>query len=160
MTPIPSRPTFWNVPVSGQVLIYVLGILSVLLCAWGIVKAVKFIRSGAAAQLKKDVPERMRRLWTEGFVQKRIVRTPVGKAHFALFWGFIFLFFGTSLATIDWDITRLLFGFRILQGDFYLFYKLILDFAGLATLAGLGVAVWSRWIKRVCLLKPLPVSRC
>ena len=112
MTPIPSRPTFWNVPVSGQVLIYVLGILSVLLCAWGIVKAVKFIRSGAASQLKKDVPERMRRLWTEGFVQKRIVRTPVGKAHFALFWGFIFLFFGTSLATIDWDITRLLFGFR------------------------------------------------
>ncbi|GBO93590.1 (Fe-S)-binding protein [Mesosutterella multiformis] len=156
MTPIPSRPTFWNVPVSGQVLIYVLGILSVLLCAWGIVKAVKFIRSGAAAQLKKDVPERMRRLWTEGFVQKRIVRTPVGKAHFALFWGFIFLFFGTSLATIDWDITRLLFGFRILQGDFYLFYKLILDFAGLATLAGLGVAAWSRWIKKSVSLEASP----
>ena len=72
------------------------------------------------------------------------------KSAFRAFWGFIFLFFGTSLATIDWDITRLLFGFRILQGDFYLFYKLILDFAGLATLAGLGVAAWSRWIKNEC----------
>ncbi|MDL2059181.1 (Fe-S)-binding protein [Mesosutterella sp. AGMB02718] len=148
MNPTPFRPTFWNIPVEGQILIYILGILAVLFCAWGTVKSVRAILSGKPKALKEDPRERLRRLWNECFLQTRIMRTASGKAHFAIFWGFIFLFFGTAAATLDWDVTRTLFGVRFLKGDFYLFYKLILDCAGVAALIGLGYAAYSRWIKK------------
>ena len=40
--------------------------------------------------------------------------------HAIMFWGFLALFMGTVLATIDYDITLPLFGYKLLKGDFYL----------------------------------------
>ncbi len=156
MNSVPFRPTFWNIPFEGQLLIYVLGIAAVALCILGIIRNVKQIRAGASAELGENLSERLRRLWAEGFLQKRIARTGTGKAHFALFWGFIFLFFGTALATLDWDVTRLFFDVRFLGGGFYLIYKFILDIAGLAVLAGLITAIWSRWIRKGVSLEASP----
>lgn len=156
MISTPSRPTFWNIPTVDQILIYVLGIAAVCFCAWGIVQGVKRIRSGTAKPVLGSHPERLRRLWSEGFLQKRILKTTAGKAHFALFWGFIFLFFGTAIATLDWDVTRLFFGVRFLKGGFYLFYKLVLDVAGIAALVALAYAAWSRWVRKGVSLEASP----
>ncbi len=41
-----------------------------------------------------------------------------GIMHAMMFWGFLALFMGTVLATIDWDITLPLFGYKLLKGDF------------------------------------------
>lgn len=70
-----------------------------------------------------------------------LVKGP-GFAHGLFFWGFFLLFLGTCLVAAQADFTDLLFGVRFLYGDFYLFFSLILDIAGLAAivmLAGLAV---------------------
>jgi Fe-S oxidoreductase/nitrate reductase gamma subunit len=74
--------------------------------------------------------------------------------HAALFWGFLALFAGTAIATVDWEITRLLFDFRVLKGPFYLLFELTLDLAGLFLLLGLGLAVWRRFVKRPKRIEP------
>src|SRR5258705_6265358 len=66
--------------------------------------------------------------------------------HAIMFWGFLALFMGTVLATIDWDIALPLFGYKLLKGPFYLFYETVLDLFGLFFVIGLGMAVWRRFV--------------
>jgi hypothetical protein len=68
--------------------------------------------------------------------------------HAIMFWGFLALFMGTALATLDWDITLPLFGYKLLKGPFYLFYETVLDLFGLFFVIGLGMAVWRRFVQR------------
>src|SRR5438876_1074632 len=68
--------------------------------------------------------------------------------HAIMFWGFLALFMGTVLATIDWDVTLPLFGYKLLKGSFYLFYETTLDLFGLFFVIGLGMAVWRRFVLR------------
>jgi len=68
--------------------------------------------------------------------------------HAIMFWGFLALFMGTVLATLDWDITLPLFGYKLLKGPFYLFYETVLDMFGLFFVIGLGMAVWRRFVQR------------
>jgi len=68
--------------------------------------------------------------------------------HAIMFWGFLALFMGTVLATIDWDVTLPLFGYKLLKGRFYLFYETVLDLFGLFFVIGLGMAVWRRFVQR------------
>jgi len=49
--------------------------------------------------------------------------------HAIMFWGFLALFMGTVLATIDYDI-RCRSGYKLLKGRFYLFYETVLDLFG------------------------------
>ncbi len=58
------------------------------------------------------------------------------------------------LATIDWDITLPLFGYKLLKGDFYLAYELILDLFGLFFVIGLGMAVYRRFVVRPARIDP------
>ncbi len=67
--------------------------------------------------------------------------------HANLMWGMILLFIGTALATLDWEIFRLVFHVRLLQGGFYFIYKFILDIAGLLAFSALCVAIYIRYIK-------------
>src|SRR3989304_4748215 len=71
----------------------------------------------------------------------------------SVFWGMVVLFFGTILATVDWDVTRPLLGFRFLQGNFYLGYELLLDIFGIFALVGLALALYRRYILRAPRLK-------
>jgi len=76
-----------------------------------------------------------------------------GVMHLSVFWGMVVLFFGTILATVDWDVTRPLLGFRFLQGNFYLGYELLLDIFGIFALVGLALALYRRYILRAPRLK-------
>jgi Fe-S oxidoreductase/nitrate reductase gamma subunit len=71
-----------------------------------------------------------------------------GVMHATMFWGFLALFMGTVLATIDYDITLPHFGYKLLKGTFYLFYETVLDLFGLFFVIGLGMAVWRRFVAR------------
>ena len=77
-----------------------------------------------------------------------------GIMHAVMFWGFLALFIGTVLATIDWDITLPLFGYKLLKGDFYLVYELVLDLFGLFFVVGLGMAVYRRFVVRPARIDP------
>ena len=160
MTNMPFRPTFWNIPLEGQICLYVLGVAAVACCAWGIWQAVKGILAFSNRKPASHKRERLHLMLNEAFLHTRIAKTPAGKAHFCILWGFILLFFGTVIATIDWDVTRLFFGYRFLGGQFYLIYKLILDLAGIATLGGLGYAAWTRWGQKHVSLEASPRFAC
>jgi hypothetical protein len=85
--------------------------------------------------------------------QARVCRRLPGHARGDVL-GFLALFIGTVLATIDWDITLPLFGYKILQGDFYLVYELVLDLFGLFFVVGLGMAVYRRFVIRPAQIDP------
>lgn len=58
-----------------------------------------------------------------------------------MFWGMIILGIGTTLVAIHDDL-----GVKVLQGKFYLLFKLSMDMAGLGTLGGVSIAVYRRYI--------------
>ncbi len=145
---IVTRPGFWNIPVWAIIGIYVIGIAACVICALGIRKSYLLWRAGKPYAMDKETKRRWGFFYREGRLQKRIVRKPLGsRLHFWIFWGFVFLFFGTALAVLDWDIGKLIFGKQFLAGGVYYFYKLILDIAGVVCLIGLGMAFYRRFIK-------------
>ena len=82
-------------------------------------------------------------------VAKRDRKT--GLAHFFVFWGFITLFIGTCILTLDSDIlapiSDKVVGHEIhfFHGPFYLVYSIILDVMGLGAIAGLAYLIGRRF---------------
>ncbi len=82
-------------------------------------------------------------------VAKRDRKT--GLAHFFVFWGFITLFIGTVILTIDEDIlapiSNQVAGHQIhfFHGPFYLVYSVILDVMGLGAIFGLAYLIGRRF---------------
>lgn len=145
---IVTRPGFWNVPLWAIIGIYVLGLIAVVICGIGIYKSYLLWRAGKPFAMDPEPKRRWGFFCKEGLRQKRITRKPLGSwLHFWIFWGFVFLFFGTVTAVLDWDISKLIFGKQFLAGGVYYLYKFILDMAGLICLIGLGMAFYRRFIK-------------
>ncbi len=146
---IPFRDTFWNVPEGARVLLYALGLLSVLVLIYGFYRRGQLWKQGQGAPPVDRPLARLKRLLTHALGQARLLRQRYpGLMHVAIFWAFLLLFLGTALATLDYDITLPLFGVKILRGWFYLAYELTLDVAGLAFLVGLGLALFRRYVVR------------
>ncbi len=82
-----------------------------------------------------------------------LVKGP-GFAHSLFFWGFILLFIGTCLVAAQADFTDLLFGYRFLNGDFYKYFSLVLDLAGLTALVMLAGLFVRRYLVRPEGLEP------
>ena len=144
---IPVRPAFWNVPFWAEVGLYIIGLAALVVCIAGIVRSVRLRRGNAPnPDVFPDAAARAKHMLKEIFLQPHIRKDGLGWTHFALFWGFFFLFLGTAVATIDWDVAHLVFGTRILKGSFYLAYKLVLDTAGLFALIALAIAAWRRFV--------------
>ena len=146
---VPFRDTFWNVPVWAQVALYVGGFVVLAICAYGIGQRVRLWRQGLPENRFDRIPERCRLVGRHALGQVRVLSEAYpGVMHAIMFWGFLALFTGTVLATIDWDITLPLFDYKLLQGTFYLFYETTLDLFGLFFVIGLGMAVWRRFVLR------------
>ena len=140
----PIRPAFWNVPIWGEIGVYLLAAVTIALCAWGVCLNVKRWQKSRSDRLASD-PERRNRLVSEVALQSRIRETKAGRMHAILVLGFFVLFLGTATATLDWDVGHYVFGTQFLKGNVYLFYKLALDIAGLAVLLAIGFGVYRRW---------------
>ena len=145
MTDLPIRPGFWNVPLWGEIGVYVLGIAAVVLLVSGVLRNRRlWLRSDKPAP-KADIGARSLALIKTIFLQKKIRETGAGRMHTVLAWGFFLLFCGTALATLDWDVGHLVFGQQFLQGTTYLVYKFVLDMAGIAVLITLALGAMRRW---------------
>ncbi len=133
-----------------QLTLYALAFLSSGIFALGFLQHILFWRRGKGSYKIDNIPQRLKNFLTLGVATKKTVteNQPAGFMHFNLMWGMVLLFIGTALATIDWDIARLLFNVRVLQGAFYFFYKTVLDLAGLAAFIGLCIAIYIRYIKK------------
>jgi len=146
---IPFRDTFWNVPGWAQVGLYVGGVIAVAIFAYGFWQRIALWRAGRPENRFDRIPQRLRLVAVHALGQVRTLSQAYpGVMHATMFWGFLALFMGTVLATVDWDITLPLFGYKLLKGPFYLFYETTLDLFGLFFVIGLGMAVWRRFVLR------------
>ena len=146
---VPFRDTFWNVPGWAQVALYVGGALAIAIFAYGIWQRVSLWRRGLPEDRLDRIPQRIGLVLTHALGQVRtLTQAYPGVMHAIMFWGFLALFMGTVLATLDWDVTLPLFGYKLLKGPFYLFYETVLDMFGLFFVIGLGMAVWRRFVQR------------
>src|SRR5262249_34268108 len=120
---VPFRDTFWNVPGWAQIALYVGGLIAVAIFTYGTWQRVMLWRRGLPEHRHDRIPERVRLVLTHALGQVRTLSQAYpGVMHAIMFWGFLALFMGTVLATLDWDITLPLFGYKLLKGPFYLFY--------------------------------------
>ena len=141
---LPIRPGFWNVPLWGEIGVYFVGIAAVAVLIWGIVRNWRLHR---AAVSEPPVEKGLVGMLKSVFYQPKNLETTGGRLHTVLAVGFFFLFLGTALATLDWDIGHYVVGTQFLQGNVYLTYKFVLDMAGVAVLLALFIGAWRRYRK-------------
>jgi Fe-S oxidoreductase/nitrate reductase gamma subunit len=152
---VPFRDTFWNVPGWAQILLYVGGLVAIALFVWGFWQRIQLWRAGGPEPRLDQIPQRVKLVATHALGQVRTLSQAYpGVMHAIMFWGFLALFLGTVLATIDYDITLPLFGYKLLKGDFYLAYETVLDLFGLFFVIGLGLAVGRRFVLRPARIDP------
>ncbi len=152
---VPFRDTFWNVPAWAQILLYVGGLVAIALFVWGFWQRIQLWRAGGPEPRLDQIPQRVKLVAEHALGQVRTLSQAYpGVMHAIMFWGFLVLFLGTVLATIDYDITLPLFGYKLLKGDFYLAYETVLDLFGLFFVIGLGLAVWRRFVLRPARIDP------
>src|SRR2546428_7142862 len=146
---VPFRDTFWNVPGWAQIALYVAATLAMTIFVYGIAARVRLWQAGGPENRFDRIPDRVKLVARHGLGQARTLSQAYpGVMHAIMFWGFLALFMGTALATIDYDITLPLFGYKLLKGDFYLVYETVLDLFGVFFVIGLGMAVWRRFVVR------------
>ena len=162
MTPagVPIRDTFWNIPSLVQGALYLGGIVAVAIFVYGVYRHVRLWRAGGPEQRFDHLPQRAKLVAKHALGQARTLSQAYpGIMHAIMFWGFLALFMGTVLATIDYDITLPLWGYKLLKGRFYLFYETVLDLFGLFFVIGLGMAVWRRFVVRPARIDPCAPAR-
>jgi len=146
---VPFRDTFWNIPSWAQIFLYAGALVAMGLFAWGVWERIALWRRGGPEARFDHIPRRLKLVAVQALGQARTLSQAYpGVMHAIMFWGFLALFMGTALATIDYDITLPLFGYKLLKGDFYLYYETVLDLFGLFFVIGLGMAVWRRFVLR------------
>jgi Fe-S oxidoreductase len=154
-----TRKIFEGIEPAGKGLFYVLGLTATAVFCWGWWQRVgKYRQGGEAHRLRRDgdrrpVGQTLAVIAANTTIAKR--DRAMGAAHFFLFWGFITLFVGTVIITIDYDIfrtaTRLIGGEEqsFFEGGFYVVYSFLLDTMGAAALLALGyMAVRRRLLHR------------
>ncbi|MHB8340856.1 MAG: (Fe-S)-binding protein [Mycobacteriales bacterium] len=164
-----TRPVFLGIDQLGKALFYVLATLSILAFCYGWWRRVAKYRRGRPADRGgivwqglvgrplSGVRERgdtysVSTLAAGATVSRRYRAT--GLAHLLIFWGFIVLFLGTVILTVDVDIvrnvSRWLTGHEdsFFHGPFYLGYKLVLNTFGGAALLALLYMMLRRGVAR------------
>lgn len=154
---MPIRETFWNIPHWAEIAQYLLGLLTIIIFSYGIIRRVRRWLKGKPEKRTEDLWTRVRSVITQGIGQARTLQDPFpGIMHFTIFWGMIALFIGTILATVDWDVAHLFFNVQFLTGWVYVVYELILDIFGLLLIVGLGMAIYRRYITKPDRLANMP----
>ena len=146
---MPTRETFWNIPHWAEIGQYILGLLTLLVFAFGVVRRARRWRMGKPERRADRIGARLRAVLVQAIGQYRTAQDIyAGIMHMTIFWGMAALLMGTILATVDWDVTHLFLGFQFLTDGVYVLYELILDIVGLLLLLGLGMAALRRYVLR------------
>ncbi len=146
-----SREIYWNVGhgVGTLLPMYLLTIASIAVLVSAFMKRVKVYKQGQSIDRLDQLPVRILNLIKNVLLQSKVlwVKGP-GLAHGLFFWGFFLLFLGTCLIVVQADFTDLLFDVKFLKGNFYLFFSVVLDMAGLVAVLMLGGLFVRRYFVR------------
>ncbi|HBY97814.1 MAG TPA: hypothetical protein DEP84_28385 [Chloroflexi bacterium] len=144
----PIRDTFWNVPHWAEIALYTTMAVATLAMLYGLYRRLSLYRQGQPEWRFDHLPERVGRVLVYALGQLRLARQSYpGFMHLFMFWSFLVLLLGTTLATVDNDITLPFLHFKLLKGTFYLTYETVLDIFGLLFLVGLGMGWYRRYVK-------------
>ncbi len=136
----PTREIYWN--ISWGLAVYPIAIISIAIMALGIYARVNRWRAGRPSEKPSEISLRIWRTLVNALGQARILREGyAGVMHLLIFWGFVVLFIGTLLVMVHED-----FHIRVLQGNFYLGYKLALNIFGLGAIVGILMAAFRRYV--------------
>ncbi|MFZ5910785.1 MAG: heterodisulfide reductase-related iron-sulfur binding cluster [Chloroflexota bacterium] len=155
---MPIRETFWNIPHWAETVQYILAALTAIVFIYGMARRILRWRQGRSEKHSGHFWARIWSLVTQVLGQRRTLDEAYpGIMHFTIFWGMLVLAVGTALATVDWDVTHLFFGFQFLTGWVYIIFELTLDALGLLVIVGLGMAIYRRYATRPARLQKFPV---
>ena len=152
MEPV-GREIFWNVGQTARWIAYVLMVISFVMLVYGLKMRYGMWRLGKPVPFAftRRLCERIAYYIKSAVFHKTILRRREaypGMMHLFIFWGFLLLAIGTGLVAFEDDFFRPLFGITYLHGDFYLIFSFILDLAGLATIVGVVMALFRRYVTR------------
>jgi Fe-S oxidoreductase/nitrate reductase gamma subunit len=129
-----GREILWGVPRWAEAAMYALFAIVLAVAGRELLRRFRRWRSGRDEREDRldGLPRRIASLLKLGFLQSRVVeRFPAGLFHAWIFSGFLVLTVATTLVAVHHDL-----GIRILDGRFYLAFKLFADGFGLLLLAG------------------------
>jgi len=141
-----GREIMWNLPQMAAVIMYSLFVVVIIIFAWGL-----YERIGAYRRGRTEREDRLDNLWDRtwdalkiGLGQQKVLERKIGGLmHLAIFSAFIVLFIATCLVAVEYD-----FGIQILDGNFYIVFKLFANTFGLLLLAGIFIALLRRVLFR------------
>jgi Fe-S oxidoreductase/nitrate reductase gamma subunit len=141
-----GREIMWNLPPLAPVVMYSLLGAVILVFAWGLYERGSAYRKGRAEREDRldDPWGRTLDLLKIGLGQRKVLERKIGGLmHLAIYSAFIVLFLATCLVAVEYDL-----GIRILDGPFYVAFKLFVNTFGLLLLAGVFVALVRRVVFR------------
>ena len=145
-------------PAGTDVIMYSLVVMFGLVFLWG---AYRRLKSYGMEHPVRDTISALRSryddLVRDALFQRRVIRDrKAGLIHLAIYVGAGILLIGTLLVALDYDILRPFSGrtSTVLTGDFYLFYKVALDFFGVIFIVGVLIALFRRG-----LVKPSQIGK-
>ena len=144
-----TRQIEWNVSRWMLAFLYFGSFLAFALSGWRLLRRVRVWKRGRPYELKVSLGQALANVvgWTVN--RSKMPRDRYAALmHSLIFWGFVVLFIGTTMVFLEHQ-TPLHFYY----GTFYLVASAALDLGGLAYLAGLGMAVYRRYLHRKPRLK-------
>jgi Fe-S oxidoreductase len=145
-----TRVLFEDFTPSAVRLFYAIGYSAIAVFLYGVYAQVRKYRRGAPAGIPLNLLPRLESMFAI-LLNHRMIRRrdrPAGEAHRLIFYGFVLLFLGTATITLDYDILGPLFGVHFWHGEFYLWFSLVLDVAGVMLGGGLLYMMYRRgWLK-------------
>ena len=129
---------------------YAIAYAAIAAFGFGVYVQIRKYRRGAAAAIRGSLLARCGAMIGTLLSHRTVARRdrPAGEAHRLIFYGFVLLFLGTSTITLDYDIAGPLLGRHFWHGDFYLWFSLVLDIAGVFLSGGLLYMMYRRgWLK-------------
>jgi Fe-S oxidoreductase len=145
-----TRILFQDFPSWEVSFFYLVGFAAIGSFIYGVYREVrKYLRGVPDARVVWDYAHIKQGMIAIATHRTLVRRDPyAGIAHRAIFYGFGVLFIGTSIITLEYDITNRLFGLKYWYGDFYLWFKLAMNIAGVSLVGGLIYMMVRRgWIK-------------
>ena len=139
---ITGRDIFWNISDRGAIQLF--SVAAFIAFGYGMYRRHALWRLGKPAGRNDHAWSRAKSAASLVLGHERILRGGrPGWTHLAIFWGMATLFVGTAIVALQVDL-----GARLLQGRFYLYFKLAMDTAGSGVLAGLIVSIHRRHLGR------------
>ena len=139
----PNRVMFWQ--IDHVWIFYVSAALSVLFFIIGVGLHILVWRRSARSRRVSFSTEALKKMLPDAFLGRRLLAgdAAAGLMHLLIFWGFLILFLGTVVLSVQHYMAD------FLNGTPHLVFSLIMELAGLMLLAGVLWALVRRYLQRV-----------